>query len=114
MLYLPWSYGGLTRISVATILISIATWRDANFLLILSLIGCWCNFLVVVANKGRMPVDRYILPTARHCALHEGSRLKFLADRFRAYNRIFSIGDIFLIISLLLIIPYIWTHRSNG
>lgn len=77
--------------------------------------GVALNALVIGLNGGIMPVDPAILPeasqqallkgTGTHGLLTEGTKLKFLADRFYAEipgltKQLFSLGDVFIDIGI--------------
>lgn len=87
-------------------------------------VGTLLNALVIIANGGRMPVDLALAAQLsyeisgltgdgfmQHVALHEGTRLGFLADiillRF-PIPRVISIGDIFAVVGLFLLIQEIF------
>ena len=77
--------------------------------------GYFCNFLALVANGGRMPVEKSILeqydvqlsynnPT--HCNTDSSTKLRFINDRFVfpsiTKNEAISLGDIILQCGILL------------
>jgi hypothetical protein len=97
--------------------------------------GVGANFLVVVANGGRMPVDagaaagspvleRLADLVARgtlwtHQALTGGTRLRFLADLFALrepfpWPTVFSVGDVLLCAGIIWLVPRLMGGCSRG
>jgi hypothetical protein len=78
---------------------------------ILGVFGMGLNQAVIEANGGAMPV--YIaggctqddLDGPRHKCMTADSHLKFLADRFRSADYIYSVGDVFIEAGSLLDLP---------
>lgn len=69
------------------------------------MIGSSFNFQVVQANQGKMPVLlAYYLNTETHFSFwhHDEVKLWYLADIFYLFDVVYSIGDVFLILGLML------------
>jgi hypothetical protein len=68
------------------------------------IIGITCNFVAVTQNKGRMPVYTcYYVDDDKYFAYENNSEVNYpiLTDRFYIHNKIFSIGDLIMISSML-------------
>jgi len=81
------------------------------FLFILSIFGAICNLFVVNQNGGRMPVYNSDLNTNKHFGYIDNGKIAypFLSDIIKIGDYIFSIGDIFIIFSILFSFSlYVW------
>jgi hypothetical protein len=81
---------------------------------LLGLVGVAMNALVIFSNGGRMPVDQEVHPEVikatdrRHQYIDERTKFAWLADRFPVLTGTASLGDIFLYVSLILILLTLW------
>ena len=86
--------------------------------IILILIGTNLNFIVMIANEGRMPLkwDFYSAQIDEYVLWNETSQVElwFLGDVIRFWIFSFSIGDLFILIGLLITLTIIIRGTQNA
>ena len=103
----------------AAIIFLLANWRRPGIITILA--GTFMNGLVIIANRGRMPLvfaqppdDAMVekIMAAPNYILAEGhEHLLFLADRIKVFSYMLSIGDFFIAAGVFILVAHLVSRR---